>query len=73
MKSPSVKGTVECEVCQYAMGYLDDMLKENSTEQEIQQALDALCGYLPSQYKQEVWVYTTINYQFLLIQLVFSG
>ena len=36
------------------MGYLDGMLKENSTKQEIQQALDALCGYLPSQYKQEV-------------------
>ena len=53
------------------MGYLDGMLKENSTKQEIQQALDTLCGYLPSQYKQEVWVYTTINYQLLLMQLAF--
>lgn len=50
----SVKRTTECEICQYAMGYLDSMLKENSTEQQIQKALDALCGYLPSQYKQEV-------------------
>lgn len=54
MKTSSVKRTTECEICQYAMGYLDNMLKENSTEQQIQKALNALCGYLPSQYKQEV-------------------
>ena len=71
MKNSSVKGTVECEICQYAMGYLDGMLKQNSTKQEIQQALDTLCGYLPSQYKQEVWVYTTINFQLLLMWLAF--
>ena len=50
----SVERTTECEICQYAMGYLESMLKENSTEQQIQEALDALCGYLPRQYKQEV-------------------
>ena len=50
----SVEGTTECEICQYAMGYLDSMLKESSTQQEIKQALDSLCGYLPSQYKEQV-------------------
>ena len=53
MKTLSVEGTTECEICQYAMGYLDSMLKESST-QEIKQALDGLCGYLPSQYKEQV-------------------
>ena len=36
------------------MGYLDSMLKESSTQQQIKQALDGLCGYLPSQYKEQV-------------------
>ena len=52
----SMEGTTECEICQYAMGYLDSMLKESSTQQEIKQALDSLCGYLPSQYKEQVRV-----------------
>lgn len=56
MKTSSVEGAAECEICQYAMGYLDNMLKESSTQQEIKQALDALCGSLPSQYKEEVRV-----------------
>ena len=66
MKTSSAEGTAECEICQYAMGYLNSMLKENSTQQEIKQALDALCGYLPSQYKEQVrvtlikWMFTSI-------------
>ena len=56
VKTSSVEGTTECEICQYAMGYLDSMLKESSTQQEIKQALYSLCGYLPSQYKEQVRV-----------------
>ena len=45
---------VTCEVCEYAMQYLDSMLSDNSTEEEIRQGLDQLCGYLPSSMSDEV-------------------
>ena len=72
MKISSVEGTAECEICQYAMGYLDSMLKESSTQQEIKQVLDSLCGYLPSQYKEQVRV-TRIKWMFAfkLLQSLF--
>ena len=45
---------VTCEVCEMAMKYLDSMLSNNSTEEEIKKGLDQLCGYLPSSAQQEV-------------------
>ena len=45
---------VECEVCQYAMNYLDQILGDNATEQEIISALDSLCSKLPSSVSGEV-------------------
>ncbi|XP_066930340.1 uncharacterized protein [Clytia hemisphaerica] len=44
---------VTCEVCEYAMQYLDSMLSDNATEAEIRQGLDQLCGYLPASVSGE--------------------
>lgn len=43
-----------CEICEMAMQYLDSMLSNNSTEEEIRQGLDQLCGYLPESVRGEV-------------------
>jgi len=51
----AVKGNaISCEVCKYAMTYLDSMIEQNSTEEDVQHALDQLCGYLPSSMKSDV-------------------
>ena len=51
----NMKGNpITCEVCQYAMTYLDSMLSDNATEQEVKTALEGLCGYLPASIKSEV-------------------
>jgi len=50
-----VKGNpVTCEVCEYAMTYLDSMLSDNATEAEIKEALNSLCSKLPSSVSGEV-------------------
>ena len=45
---------VTCEICEMAMQYLDSMLSNNSTEEEIKQGLDQLCAYLPESVRGEV-------------------
>ena len=35
---------VECEVCQSAIGYLDSVLTEQSTEDEIKNEVKSLCS-----------------------------
>ena len=52
---PKIKANpVTCEVCKYAMSYLDSMLVQNSTEEEVKQALDSLCAKLPTSMSGEV-------------------
>jgi len=48
-----IKNAVACELCTVAMGYLDNMLAGNKTEEAVTAALDKLCGYLPSTYSSE--------------------
>ena len=45
---------VTCEICEAAMQYLDSMLSNNSTEEEIREGLDQLCAYLPEAERGEV-------------------
>ena len=52
-----VENIVTCEVCEYAMEYLDTMLKGNTTEAAVKKALDGLCGYLPASVKSEVHIH----------------
>ena len=48
-----VGNAVTCEICEYAMQYLDAKLKANSTKEEVKAALDGLCAELPI-YQTEV-------------------
>ena len=50
----SIGESVECELCQYAMGYLDALLGEKATEDEIVNAVKNLCSYLPEYINTQV-------------------
>ncbi|GBN42353.1 Prosaposin [Araneus ventricosus] len=39
---------VECELCKEVIGKVEDMVKDQKTEDEIKAALDKVCSYLPS-------------------------
>ena len=54
VKSLVKANPVTCEICEMAMQYLDSMLSNNSTEEEIKQGLDQLCAYLPESVRGEV-------------------
>ena len=43
-----------CIVCETLVQYLDSMLSQNATQQEIEEALEKVCNFLPDQFKQEV-------------------
>ena len=45
---------VYCEVCEYAMQYLDSILGDKATQAEVEAALDKLCNYLPSSLEARV-------------------
>merc|ERR1712038_684451 len=42
-----------CEICEFAITKLDEILEDKSNEQEIKDALDSLCAYLPNSIKDE--------------------
>ena len=42
-----------CEICEFAITKPDEMLEDKTNEQEIKDALDSLCSYLPSSIKSE--------------------
>ncbi|GFR60011.1 proactivator polypeptide, partial [Elysia marginata] len=48
-----VKNGPQCEICEFVMSKLDDILASNSTERQIEQALDQVCNFLPSSVKQQ--------------------
>ena len=50
----SLGESVECELCQYAMGYLDALLGKKATEDEIVNAVKNLCSYLPEYINTQV-------------------
>ncbi|GFW97437.1 hypothetical protein TNCV_4991141 [Trichonephila clavipes] len=39
---------VECDLCKEVVGKVEDMIKDKKTEDEIKNALDKVCSYLPS-------------------------
>lgn len=63
------KQSVQCDVCTLAMGYLDNALKENRTQEAIEQALDQVCSYLPKQYVEECQALVK-EYEGVLIELL---
>ena len=42
-----------CELCKLAITELDNMLEDKHNEAEIKEALENLCGYLPSNYAKQ--------------------
>ena len=42
-----------CEFCKLAITELDNMLEDKHNEAEIKEALEKLCGYLPSNYAKQ--------------------
>ena len=73
MVKPAVKANVvTCEVCKYAMSYLDSMLVENSTEEDVKKALDSLCEKLPASLSGEV-IDLNFPYRFLFCYSFFSS
>ncbi|KAL9985000.1 hypothetical protein ACROYT_G007351 [Oculina patagonica] len=53
LKSKPYKASPECVLCEFVMDKLDSILKENATEEEIKEALDKVCSYLPSAISSE--------------------
>ncbi|XP_077999575.1 prosaposin-like isoform X3 [Glandiceps talaboti] len=49
----AVKDSTTCEVCKLVGQYLLTVLKNNATEQEIEQALEEVCNLLPASVKDE--------------------
>ena len=46
-------GGQACELCEFAITKLDEILKDNNTDEEIKDALDSLCTYLPKSISGE--------------------
>ena len=42
-----------CEFCKLAIREVDSMLEDKNNEAEIKEALEQLCGYLPSNYADQ--------------------
>ncbi|RMX42497.1 hypothetical protein pdam_00020424 [Pocillopora damicornis] len=53
VKSKPVKTSAECILCEFIMDKLDSILKQNATREEIEEALDKVCSYLPSSISSE--------------------
>ncbi|KAK6187955.1 hypothetical protein SNE40_005871 [Patella caerulea] len=45
--------SIQCIVCEAVMKNLDDLLGQNRSEEAIKQALDKVCGLLPSWFESE--------------------
>lgn len=50
-----------CILCEYVMKEVESMLDTNSTEAEIQAALDKVCGLMPSTIKSDVRTCTVVE------------
>lgn len=58
-----------CEVCKKLVGYLDNNLEKNSTKQEILDALEKGCSFLPDPYQKQCDQFVT-EYEPVLIEVL---
>jgi len=49
--SLSVSNGQTCSTCEYLVGIVENYLNQQSTEQEIETAIEVLCQYLPASYE----------------------
>ncbi len=43
-----------CGVCETVIGYLDALLEQNSTVQDIEMLLEKICNFLPEADRKQV-------------------
>ncbi|XP_036121783.1 prosaposin isoform X1 [Molossus molossus] len=58
-----------CEVCKKLVGYLDNNLEKNSTKQEILDALEKGCSFLPDPYQKQCDQFVA-EYEPVLIEIL---
>ncbi|KAM5240462.1 prosaposin isoform 1-T1 [Hipposideros larvatus] len=58
-----------CEVCKKLVGYLDHNLEKNSTKQEILDALEKGCSFLPDPYQKQCDQFVS-EYEPVLIEIL---
>jgi len=52
-KAPKLKDSPTCELCEFAMNELEEVLSDNSTQEEIKNALESVCNMLPATIRDE--------------------
>jgi len=62
-------GDSACVICEYTVSYLDKMLEDKNNEEEIREALEAVCDYMPSSVKQQCDRFVD-SYTDMIIQLL---
>ncbi|KAN0014906.1 hypothetical protein ACTFIU_001226 [Dictyostelium citrinum] len=62
---------ITCNVCNAVVGFAEQYVIKNATEQEIVKKLDDFCGILPSEFSQSC-VETVNNYGVLIIRLLIN-
>ncbi|KAH9498380.1 hypothetical protein Btru_008134, partial [Bulinus truncatus] len=65
----SPKTSPGCAVCEFVMQELDSILADNSTEAQIESALDKVCDFLPSSLSSECQQFVE-SYAPMIIQLL---
>ena len=53
MKAENNLASEACELCKLAVTEFYNMLEDKHNEEEIKEALENLCGYLPSNYAKQ--------------------
>ena len=48
------KNDFKCEMCTYAMGYLQGLIEKKETKEEIENAVKTMCRVLPGHYREQV-------------------
>ena len=43
----SLAATVECSLCKYVVGFVDQEIENNKTDAAVEAALEKVCGLLP--------------------------
>ena len=51
--SPPPRSDNNCALCEFAMATLERILGDKKNEEEVREALDQLCGYMPKSVSQQ--------------------
>ncbi|XP_029962339.1 prosaposin isoform X2 [Salarias fasciatus] len=53
LDKPRFKEGGYCDVCKMAVNYIDGILEQNATEEQIEEAVRKVCTFLPDAYRKE--------------------